>query len=169
MSWSTELVKIVRYLINDVEEPYTYSTVRLQKTILVGAQYVIEDIDWSATYNVDVDELTLSPDPTSSPKDNAFINLICLKAGCIIDYSTFRNKAQMAGIKIQDGQSIIDTKGQADLFKDIAQRGLCAEYERAKMDYQLGSFNGGRIIIGPASGPNINTFGGDSRSDGHFA
>jgi hypothetical protein len=160
-----ELVQIVRHLINDVETPYTYSSERLQKVILIAGQYIQEDIDLATVYNIDVDALTLSVDPTEAPKDNIFINLICLKAGCIIDYATYRTKAQMAGIKVQDGQSSISTVGQADIWKSIAERGLCAEYERAKRDYQLGNFNPGRIIVGPTSHPHVMTSDYESRGD----
>lgn len=160
MAWESELVRIVRYLIDDIADVPTFSDARLEETILVAAQYVVQDIDLDTTYTIDVDQLLLSPDPTTaSPKDDVFINLTCLKAGCIIDRSIFRSKANNAGILIKDGQSTLDTRGIADQFKVLLDKGLCAEYEKAKVDYQLGSQNPGRSILSPASGPNLyNTY-----------
>jgi hypothetical protein len=156
MSWHTELVRIVRYLIDDLADVPVFSDERLQETILVAAQYVLKDIDLTTTYEVDVDELLLTPDPTElSPKDNVFINLTCLKSGCIIDRSIYRSKSNNAGILVKDGQSTLDTRGIADQFKVLLDKGLCAEYEKAKVDYQLGSANPGRAILSPASGPNL--------------
>ena len=159
MGWRTELVRIVRYLIDDLSEVPNFSDERLEETILVAAQYVMKDIDLAVTYSVDVDQLSLSPDPTtSSPKDNDFINLVCLKAGCIIDRSIYRNKSNHAGILIKDGQSTIDTRAIADQFKVLLEKGLCAEYEKAKIDYQLGGGDSGgvgRVIVGPASSPSL--------------
>ena len=80
MVWQTEMVRIVRHLINDIDAA-SYADDRLEETILVSAQLVLHEIDFDNTYTVDVDGLSLSPDPTGlANKDNAFINLICLKS-----------------------------------------------------------------------------------------
>lgn len=155
MSWQTECTRILRFLIDDLESTPEYSDDRLQETLLVAAQYVMQDVDLSVTYTVDVDQLTLSPDPTSSPKDDVMINLMCLKAGCIVDKSRYRSKIKTAGIMVKDGQSTIDTRGVGENYKVLLDKGLCAEYEQAKIDYQLGDNNPGRIILGPASGPGL--------------
>lgn len=156
MAWTTELVDIVRQLVDDVNEPQSFSDDRLQSVLLVAAQYVTQDVDLTTTYTVDVDALSLSPDPTtSSPKDNVMINLMCLKAGCIIERAQYKEKARNGGILIKDGQSTIDTRGIAEQFKVILEKGLCKEYEQAKQDYQLGSVNPGRSILSPSSGPNL--------------
>lgn len=155
MAWESECVRILRYLIDDLGTSPDYSDTRLQETFIVAAQLVKQEVEFTTTYSIDVDQLLLSPDPTDSPKDNAFINLVCLKAGCIITRSEMRAKAKTGGILVKDGQSTINTQGQIDGYKVLLEKGLCQEYESAKKDYLLGDLVPGRAVCGALSGPNI--------------
>ena len=81
MSWQNEMVLIVRHLINDLDDSnQSFSDERLEGTVLVSAQLLLNEIDFddppNNTYVVDVDGLSLTPDPTSGEKDNAFIKAV---------------------------------------------------------------------------------------------
>jgi len=85
MAWQETMVTMVRVLINDLDSSnYTYSNERLEQTILVSAQYVASAADFQNAYVVDLGQFTLIPDPTDDPADNDYINLVCLKAACLI-------------------------------------------------------------------------------------
>lgn len=155
--WKSEMVRILRFLVDDLGVNPTYSDDRLEETILVAAQFVLNDITPVQAYSVDVDECVLSPDPTSAPKDNAFINLTCLKAACIIDRGVFRDKARQAGIHIKSGSEQINTTGMLDGYKHLLDKGYCAVYQQAKTEYIFGGGNVGRAILAPFSSPDVYT------------
>ena len=146
MSWQTELVQIVRHLINDVDST-TYTDARLEETILVAAQLQYVSIDFDNAYSIDVDGGTLSPDPTLSPKDDIFINLVCMRAACIVLGSEAKTLAAQS-YKVKDGPSTMET-GEAytntfSLYKDM-QNVLA----RAIMQYKAGDSVGAQAILTP--------------------
>ena len=146
MAWKTEIGMIVRYLIGDVDyDNPTYDDDRLQETILVSSQLVNCELGFS--YSIDVDECVLSPDPTLGTKDNGFINLVSLKAACIILNSEFRTAAGRA-VNFVDGPSRIDSRDTATALKDLA-RAMCEGYEQAKKEYRAGNSIAGAAIVGP--------------------
>ena len=73
MPWQNEMTLIVRHLVNDLDSSnYTFTDDRLEESVLVSAQLASLEIDFESTYTIDVDSLTLSPDPTtSSDKDDS--------------------------------------------------------------------------------------------------
>ena len=150
MYWESEMVTIVRHLIDDYvadgdESSATYKDNRLEETILVAAQLSqTEGINFSKTYTVDADACTLTPDPTDGTKDNAFINLVSLKAACIILSSEYRTSASQ-GIKIVDGPSTLDLTGKSTSLKDLSQR-MCERYEDAKTEYNLNGVLGQAVL-----------------------
>jgi hypothetical protein len=113
--------------------------------------------------------LVLSPDPTAlANKDDAFINLVVLRASCVILGSEVRSNA-LNSISLKDGPSSIDlrgiTTGLTVLYKD-----LCEKYESSVMQYKAGSSVAGKAILSPYS-PGSDAVGGsyrDSRSGGYF-
>ena len=106
MTWQNEMTRIVRYLINDINST-TYEDCRIEETILVAAQLLIDRLDFDKTYTVDVDTLSLSPDPTTNTKDNFFINVVSLQAACIVVGSEAKTLAAQSA-RIKDGPSSID-------------------------------------------------------------
>ena len=61
MAWQTEMTRILRYMLNDLDSAsYAYSDDRLEETIIVAAQLVLHEIDFDKDYTVDVGALTLS-------------------------------------------------------------------------------------------------------------
>ena len=79
MSWQGSMTTIVRHLINDIDSTsYTFSTDRVETTILVAAQLLIMNVDFNNDYDINVEAVTLSPDPTDTDtKDDPFIALAC--------------------------------------------------------------------------------------------
>jgi hypothetical protein len=157
MSWQGEMTTIVRQLIYDVDSTnYTYSDDRLETTILVAAQLVSTEIDFEENYIIDVEQCTLSPDPTdpttllaSADKDDGFINLVSLKAACIIMGSEMKTQGLNA-IRVSDGPSSVDCTAAANYIKYLHDHS-CKQYEDFKFNYSTGSNTVGKAILSPYS------------------
>lgn len=147
MSWQNEMTRILRYLIDDFVEPYTYTDDRLEEVLVIGAQLINYEVDWEKDYVTDVDAISITPDPTDATRDNAFINLASLKAACVL--LSAEAKAQGAcAVKVQDGPSTIDMSKSFDALQKRAQQ-ACKDYQLAKVEYQAGNSRAGEAIIGP--------------------
>jgi len=170
MSWQGQMSTVVRHLISDVDPTaYTFSSNRIETSILVAAQLLTMNVDFNNTYTINVESCALSPDPTDTDtKDNPFIALACLRAACIIIGSEIRKESGNS-ISIKDGPSAIDLRGVtqtlAVLYKDLSQK-----YEDALLDYRAGSSVAGQSILGPYSpGADIVSRNySDHRSGGYF-
>lgn len=152
MAWQTELPTIVRYIINDLDSTrYKYSDERIKTTVTIAAQMVILDISLATQYDINIQNISITPDPTESvPKDNVFINLTALKTACIILGSEVKTEGGNA-ISIKDGPSAIDLRGVAStisfLYEDI-----CGKYEKLLKDYKEDLVaSAGQAILGPYS------------------
>lgn len=152
MSWQNTIPVMVRYLIDDIDSTnYRYTDSRIETTIAVAAQMVILDISLPTEYTIDIENSSISPDPTATtPKDNAFINLLALKASCIILGGEVKTEGANA-ISIKDGPSSIDLRGVAStisfLYEDI-----CGKYQNLLKDYKEDLVSAaGQAILGPYS------------------
>lgn len=151
MSWQGQISTMVRYLVNDVEPAsYKYSPKRIETTILVSAQLVMLDTDFNNIYSINVEQCSLSPDPTDiETKDDAFMTLVTLKSACVIIGSEVRTESGNA-ISIKDGPSAIDLRGVSStllaLYKDLNDK-----YSQALMNYRAGNSIAGKAILGPYS------------------
>lgn len=153
MAWDTEMVVLLRNLIGDTATPYEFSDDRLEELIVVASQFVIMDLDFKNVYSVDAENLTLSPDPTQGDKDNAFINLVVVKAACLVDQSLYRTKAKQAGISVRSGSEVITTGGLLAGYKYLLEKGgWCPVYQQMKFDYYMNNESVGQAIIGPYAG-----------------
>ncbi len=171
MSWQGQMTTVVRHLVNDVDaSSYTFSTDRVETTILVAAQLLIMNVDFNNTYDINVEASTLSPDPTDSgTKDDPFIALACLRAACIIIGSEIRKESGNA-ISIKDGPSAIDLRGVTSTLTVLYQD-LCKKYDEALLDYRAGNSVSGQSILGPYSPGSDYVRRGmysDNRSGGYF-
>lgn len=150
MPWQNEMTLIVRHLVNDLNSSsYTFTDSRLEEAVLVSAQLALLEIDFENVYTIDVDAVSLSPDPTeSSNKDDSFINLVSLKTSQMLLGSELKTHSLNA-ISLRDGPSALDLRGIVSglkiLFDDINKR-----YDEAIMQYKL---NGvvGQAVLGPYS------------------
>lgn len=151
MSWQNDMVTIVRYLIDDVDiSNYDFSSYRLETTILVAASLTFMDVDFKNTYDINIGNGTLSPDPTeAATKDNAFITLVSLRAACIILGSIIRSESGNA-ISIKDGPSAIDLRGVTNTLMDL-YKDLCSKYDTALLEYKSGNPDLVQAILGPYS------------------
>ncbi len=157
MSWQGEMTTMVRQLIYDVDASnYTYSEERLETTILVAAQIVSTEIDFEQKYVIDVEQCTLTPDPTdptkalaSANKDDGFINLVSLKSACIIMGSELKTNALNA-VRVSDGPSSIDMTAVANYIKYLYEH-ACKQYEEYKFNYAAGNNAVGKAILSPYS------------------
>jgi len=149
MSWQSTMVAIVRGLIFDVTAPYAYSNTRLEELISISAVLVIQEVDFSTSYAVDLSAVTITPDPVS---DDDFVALVCLRTACLISQGEHRDAAKRA-ISVKDGPAFVDTKDRARHLGDLAE-GACTAYSRAKINYQIGDGSLGRAIVGPYAAGN---------------
>ncbi len=148
MSWDTEIVTMVRYLINDYSASPTYSDDNLQTYILISAQYVQQENSFDASYTTNIDNLTLKPDPTvGAGRDEAFLWLVSLKTACGILRSELKLVSGQA-IAITDEGSSIDLRGTLQ-GKIQAAKTFCEDYEDARWKWNLGNRNNGEGIFGP--------------------
>lgn len=127
MAWDTEIIRIVRVLINDLNSPYEYSDRRLLQTIVVAAKYVQFDAVLDHDYDIDILNPNISPDPTLD-NDSIFISIVSLKAACIIDQSNFRTKASLEGVRAALGPASLSTSGSLQGWREILEHGPCKLY-----------------------------------------
>ena len=165
------MTTIVRHLINDIDSTsYTFSTDRVETTILVAAQLLIMNVDFNNDYDINVEAVTLSPDPTDTDtKDDPFIALACLRAACIVIGSEIRKESGNA-ISIKDGPSAIDLIGVTSTLTVLYQD-LCKKYDESLIDYRAGNSVSGQSILGPYSPGSDHVRRGsysDGRSGGYF-
>jgi hypothetical protein len=151
MAWNTEIPIIVRVLINDMSDSQTYSDERLQQVIAVSAKYVQFDVVLDRSYQVDVINPAISPDPTDL-NDEIFISLVSLKAACIIDQSALRTRAAAEGIKAALGPAMLSVNGSLDGFIAILDKGPCAAYEELTSHWDVSQATAVRAILGPFVG-----------------
>ena len=154
MSWQVELTVILRHLINDLGSTPSYTDSRLEEVLAVSAHLVLTDTTFDTEYSIDVDESTISPDPTtSSPKDSNFITLVCLKAACLISYGEAKTYA-ISGMRITDGPSSIDMGSVAQSMM-ARQKDICDKYQAARKQYLIGNAKGVAAVIGPYTNESV--------------
>lgn len=152
MSWQGQMGTMLRYVINDNDASnYQFSDQRIETTLLVAAQLTMMDADFANDYQVNVETCLLSPDPTDAEtKDNDFVNLVVLRAACVMLGGQIRSEAGNA-ISIKDGPSAIDLRGVAGTLSTLYED-ICAKYEKLKDSYERGiSYDVGESVLGPYS------------------
>lgn len=151
MAWQTNILSLVRVLINDLNEPPVYSDERLTQTITVAARYVKFDVQLDTEYEVDSINNTITPDPVQN-KDEIFLCLVSLKAACIVDQSTFRTKAASEGIKASLGPAQLSLSGHLSGFRDILAHGPCKLYADLATHWDIKQATAVAAILGPFVG-----------------
>lgn len=148
--WSTQMVMMLRYYINDLCDPPTYNNERLKEALLVAALQVTNEVDLIYNYNVDLDALSITPDPTlSNPKDENMMLLVGYKAAAIITMSEFKT-ASSKGLIVKDGSSMVDMREVANQ-KLAAAKFYLDGYEDARWLYNVAVRNPGVGILGPVT------------------
>lgn len=156
MAWPDVIIPMVRILINDYDDAsYEYDDDRLMQTIVVAAQLVKNEVDFSTTYTISVPLVTISPDPTSGTIDDAFVNFVTLKTACFMDVSTFRTKAALAGLKAKMGPAVLETTEHLRGFKSLLDVGPCKTYETMKKEWTFGNAQVVEAVLSPFSSNNF--------------
>lgn len=137
MYWQAEFITLLRVLIDDLSSPQTYNDKRLTQVLAVAAQLVTNELNFPSKFRVDIQALTIEPSPVDreSTRDENFINLVCIKAACLIDRGETR-KSVGQGIAIRDGSSSIDLRGSMDGRLRLLEKGWCSVYDDTKLEYQ---------------------------------
>lgn len=137
MPWQDEMLPVVRVLVDDTDEDNArFSDDRLEQLIAVAALQVANELDFDFT--IDVANVTITPDPTEVDTRNEwFINLVTVKAACILDRGA-ASKAAGQAIRIKDGGSEIDLRGVPMAKIEAIKRGWCAVYSELRDDYLTG-------------------------------
>ena len=89
MAWQDTMVIMLRVVIDDMGSNPTYSDSRLEEILVVSAKLTKKDVDFANDYTIGVTDSTITPDPVST-SDNAFVNLVTLKAACLVANSEFK-------------------------------------------------------------------------------
>lgn len=151
MSWQDDLTLMVRTLVNDLDEPYTFSDNRIQQIITVSGKYVQFDVNLDNEYTIDVVAQSISPDPISV-NDDIFISLVCLKAACIIDQGTLRTKAALEGIRAALGPANLSVGGSLAGWQTIIDKGACAMYDELTSHWDVQNATAVRAVLSPFVG-----------------
>lgn len=159
MAWDIDLVLMVRVLVSDITEPQTYGDEYIQRVLVTAGIQVDAEFPFGYDYAYDISAITIVPDPVTS-NDSTFMALIPLKAACILTQGEFK-QALGQGIKVRDGDSMIDTSVSFRGYRDILEMGPCAAYEKLKWSLLAsGASSGGGVgkaVLGPHSVPGGNT------------
>lgn len=156
--WQIEIPTIVRNLINDFENPPAYSDTRIQELAVVAAHYIINEVNLSKTYSVNVINYSISPDPSDpNSRDILFVGLIGLKTACILDQSTFRLKAINEGIKTTLGSASLNISGNLSGYKSILdqEQGPCKLYDQLVLNHNIGNATAISAVLSPFVGNNF--------------
>lgn len=148
MAWSTEIIPLVRGLINDIDlvSP-TYSDAIITQYIVYAAHFMLTEISFPTTYSVDVSHQTISPDPTTPTIDLVFINMVSLKSAILILTGEVKTATAQA-VRINDGPSSVDMtavyKAKMELLRQYQQ-----SFDKAKIAVAMGDASVGQAILTP--------------------
>lgn len=145
-SWQNTSLIMLRTMLNDVGCGETkYSNSRLEQLLITSAYFLPIDINFNSNYVVDVEQNTISPDPTNKEDGVEFINFMVLRAACIADEGNFRNAALLQGVTARCGPAVLQTNSYGQYLKDLLTEGPCKTYEDLKNEYNF-SYEGRKII-----------------------
>jgi len=148
MSWNSQMVIILRDMIFDTDpSAYTYTSGRLEQVLVNAAYWVYTNLDFAQTYNIDVENVAISPDPTEDPVDYDFVTLVCLRATCLVLGSEMRTNA-MRAVRVTDGPSVIDMTAVSQNMKPLYDQAM-KNFDQAKLAYQVGENNVGKSVLSP--------------------
>lgn len=150
MTWQDEAIPTLRILINDLSSTPDYSDERLEQTLVVAAKLIQQECVFANTYSVSIENVSISPDPQDEG-DEAFMNMLILKAACVVDHSTFRTKAALEGVKAAMGPANLQVIGHLAGFRTILEVGTCATYSDLKDQLLWGNIDVVKAVMSPFS------------------
>jgi hypothetical protein len=159
-SISYEFLQLLRVMLQD-QDRVDFTDERLKELIATAARLVIQEVDFDTAYTVSILQRTIDPDPIAVP-DDSFVNLVALKAACILDTGTLRTEALKSGVKIVQEKTSIETGNRIAGFKEVMSMGWCKAYAMAKEEYESND----NVIAGHAIMSPMRTIDGFPSSDG---
>lgn len=145
MAWDDMMPTLLRNVIGDTDPiAPKYTDDQLNQTIVSAAQFVLFRVSLPTPYVLDVQNVTIVPDPVG---DVAFVNMVTLKAACMLMKTELRVYGQQ-DLSIRDGTSAIDLKRDLRTLQSMSD-GYCQEFEKAVTDYWHGVGAPGAAIVGP--------------------
>ena len=147
--WETESVIILRGLIGDMGPTYTYEDSRLIDLVLISARLINVECDFDTVYTIDVEQCTITPDPTAA-NDDTFINLSCLKAACLILGAEAKSLAG-SSFEVRDGSAFVSVKEAYKATKELYDK-YCDDFAQAKLEFKAGNLSAVKAILTPYGG-----------------
>lgn len=151
MAWQDTMLEVLRVIIGDMDESAPInSDDNLERVLAVSAFQVLCEMTFSQSFSVNVTRVLITPDPTlEATLDESFTNLVTLKAACLLDRSTALAAAGRA-IAVRDGSSAVDLRGVFGAKLKLLEKGWCAVYDDAKLEYQSGQSRvAGAVVLTP--------------------
>lgn len=154
MAWDSDALYILRVLLDDLDETAPrYSDDKLISLSVVAAYQLQQELTFDTSYTVSLSAESISPDPGD---DQAFMNLMTLKAACSVNRGELLVAANRA-IAVRDGKSSVDLRGVSDQKLKVLEKGWCAAYADARLDYlkeqagvsRLGGTVAGAAVLSP--------------------
>ena len=165
MAWQTEMTRILRFMIFDLDKPYKFEDERLQECLVVAAQLTTQELDFSQPFLADLNAFDIIPDPTDRSgvpptRDDSFINLTCMKAACMVDRGKASDAVSQA-VTVRDNSALIDMREVAQgRLAILKSGGWCSAFEEARTQYLLSkSHVAGAAIMTP-----FRVWAGDGRT-----
>lgn len=138
MAFEDDAVEILRVLVDDTETPPKYTDAKLLRVLTVAAFQVLNELEFSQDFQVSLGNQTVTPDPTDdATRDDSLVNLVTLMAACVMNRGEAVAAAQRA-IAVKDQGSAVDLRGVFGAKLQLLEKGWCAVYEDAKLQYQTG-------------------------------
>lgn len=157
MAWYNEMSLLLRHLINDLDpDNESYDDDRLEECLIASAQFLIPQIDFDNAYTINIDEHSITPDPTKAgSKDDDFIGLTVLKAATIILAGEAKALAGQSYM-IKDGPSTIDVRGAYSATKDLLKQ-MQDDLASAIQQYKCGNAVVGKAIVSSYTVQQVNS------------
>jgi hypothetical protein len=145
--WQSTMITLLRSMIFDMTEPYTYTDERLEEILVAAAVPVNSEVTFANTYTVNLNTYDISPDPVSGTSEIAFQVLVCRKAAYMITFGEAK-QGMLKSVSFKDGPSSIDTRDSAKGKLELANQAK-EDYERARTNYLVGDGMRGKGIVTP--------------------
>lgn len=143
--WQNLYITVLRILIDDNSDEPKYKDSRLEDVLVVSAMQVSEEARIS-TYTIDITPPTITPTPID---DTAYLNLVTLKAACIIDRGNMRHAALVNGLSAKCGSAVMTVSNRVSGFATLIDKGYCAAYDEALRQYIFGNVSFAQGILSP--------------------
>ena len=126
-TWQDDCIELLRVLINDMDEEPTYNNERLVRVLIAAAFTALKEASFSQSF---------------------VVNLICLKAACIIDTGA-AILAVNNSVVVKDMVFSADLKETGKNALALLEKGYCKTYEGALDSYLYGNSALCAAVMGP--------------------